>query len=232
MILAAGRGERMGDLTLRTPKPLLKVGQHYLIDYAIANIRRAGIRDIVINVAYQAEKVQETVGDGSRYGVNIAYSVEPERLEVGGGIYHALPLLGKEPFIVVSADVITDYPLERLQLRPDSECHLILVRNPAYHAFGDFGLEEGFVNYAAKPKLTFGNLGLYHPDLFAACTPGFYPWSQVMRPKIETSRVTGEFYDGLWYNIGTLQDLEDINQRAREDSNLRPLASETNTLSS
>ncbi len=119
MILAAGRGERMGELTMQTPKPLLRVGEYYLIEYVIVNIKRADIQEIVINISYQGEQIKAFLGDGSRYGVKIFYSEEKERLETGGGIFQALPLLGDKPFIVVSGDVITDFPLSRLPQEPD-----------------------------------------------------------------------------------------------------------------
>src|SRR5437868_3465740 len=110
MILAAGRGERMGELTLNTPKPLLRVDGRYLIEYGIESIKNAGIKEIVINISWHAEKIKAALGDGSQYGVNIIYSEEAERLETGGGIFKALPLLGSEPFLVMSSDIITDYP--------------------------------------------------------------------------------------------------------------------------
>lgn len=215
MILAAGRGERMGDITTRIPKPLLKVGNKRLIEYTLENLQKAGITDIVINIAHLAEQIRDTLGNGSRYGVNIVYSHEETRLEVGGGIYNALPLLGKEPFIVISGDIITDYPLEQLttrqQVTGESLAHLILVRNPIYHQFGDFAINaNGYLALLGKPKYTFANIGYYHPDIFAECQPGFFPWNKVLFPKIESNLVTGELYEGLWYNVGTLSELEQV----------------------
>src|SRR5690348_7699847 len=101
MILAAGKGERMGALTQNTPKPLLKVGDSYLIEHAIQSFIKAGIKDIVINVSYLKEQILDALGNGSRYGVKLTYSIEEERLETGGGIVKALPLLGKDPFVVL-----------------------------------------------------------------------------------------------------------------------------------
>jgi MurNAc alpha-1-phosphate uridylyltransferase len=231
MILAAGRGERMGELTAQTPKPLLQVAGHYLIEFAIASLKRAGIQEIVINVSYHRDQIKSILGDGARYGVTILYSEEAERLETGGGIVHALPLLGDEPFIVISSDIITAFPLATLPKEPQGLAHLVLVNNPVFHPDGDFGLRDSKVGLQIQPRLTFANIGIYRPDIFSACTPGFFPWKQVMFPLIESGQVTGEHYEGPWFNIGTPADLLDVNQRAREDSNLRPLASETNTLS-
>ena len=228
MILAAGRGERMGALTKDVPKPLLRVGPHHIIDYAIYHLKQAGIHEIVINVSYQAEKIKAALGEGERYGVAIAYSEEPVRLETGGGILQALPLLGNQPFIVMSSDVISDYPLQRLLALPESLGHLIMVDNPAYHPQGDFGLCGKQLDLKAVPSLTYGNIAVFRPELFANCHAGHFRLSELLLPAIKKGLLTGEHFQGIWHNIGTPQDL----QRAREDSNLRPLASETNTLSS
>lgn len=231
MILAAGRGERMGHLTAHKPKSLLNVAGHYLIEYSLYRLLHAGISDIVINVSYLGEQIQETIGDGKKYGVRIVYSFEEERLETGGGIFKALPLLGNEPFLVISSDIITDFPIQQLKHQSTDAAHLVMVKNPVYHSQGDFGLKGNKIDIQATPSLTFANIGLYHPDFFSHCKPGYFRLAALLKPAIHAGKVTGEFYQGLWYNVGTPQDLADVNQRAREDSNLRPLVSETNTLS-
>lgn len=212
MILAAGRGERMGALTADTPKPLLRVGQHYLIEYAIANLKKAGIREIVINLAYRGDQIQDALGDGSRYGVALLYSHEPQRLETGGGIFQALSLLGDEPFVVLSADVITAYPLTQLPKKPEGLAHLVMVSNPPYHPGGDFGLRENYIDAAATPKLTFGNVSVLSPALFAGCQPGYFRLGDVLLPAIKKRLITGEHYKGLWYNVGTPDDLALVSQ--------------------
>lgn len=212
MILAAGRGERMGALTSTTPKPLLRVGEKYMIEYALANLKQAGIHEIVINISYQAEQIKTALGDGSRYGVNIFYSEEKERLETGGGIFQALPQLGPEPFLVVSSDVITQYPLKQLTLhRLKSLAHLVLVDNPSFHPRGDFGLRDGYVAMDAEPRMTFGNIGIYHPDIFATSTPGFFPLNKILFAAIDKQQITGEHFIGAWFNIGTPTQLEEAN---------------------
>ena len=76
MILAAGRGERMGNLTQNCPKPLLKVKGRCLIDWHLIKLCEAGFKDIVINVAYLSKEIIEFVGDGSKWGLNISISEE------------------------------------------------------------------------------------------------------------------------------------------------------------
>lgn len=213
MILAAGRGERMGALTAETPKPLLRAGGNYLIEYVIQHLKQAGVTDIVINVAYRGVQIQQALGNGSRYGVHIAYSVEAERLETGGGILQALPLLGDKPFVVVSSDVVTDFPISVLPEQPDGLAHLVLVHNPAFHPRGDFGLRDGYVDMDATPRHTFANVGVYHPALFANSTPGHFPLNKLLFPAIRAGRVTGDIYQGTWCNIGTPEQLAEFEKR-------------------
>lgn len=207
MILAAGRGERMGELTKNTPKPLLRAKGKYLIEYSIDSLKQAGIREIVINISYRADQIKAALGNGEKYGVKIFYSEEEERLETGGGICKALPLLGHQPFIVMSSDIITDYPLNQFPENPHSLAHLMMVTNPHFHPNGDFGLTGGRIDLAAKPTLTFASVGVYKPDLFNGCEPGFFRLTKLLLPAIENGCVTGEHYEGKWHNIGTPHDL-------------------------
>ncbi len=209
MILAAGRGERMGELTRHTPKPLVRVNNRYLIEYALASLKQAGILEVVINVSYLASDIIRTIGNGMRYGMKIQYSEEPERLETGGGIVKALPMLGDAPFLVLSGDVITDYPLQTLPKQIERLAHLVLVDNPAFHPQGDFGLDANqLISMQAKPTFTFGNIGIYHPDLFVACKVEHFPLSRVLFPAIEKGQVSGEYFQGSWFNVGTPNDVK------------------------
>ena len=210
MILAAGRGERMMDLSLHTPKPLIRVAGKYLIEHSLLNLKHAGIHEVVINVCYLKNQIQEALGDGSQYGIKIHYSEEVERLETGGGIFQALPLLGHQPFLVMSCDIITDYPLQKLNVNLDGLAHLIMVKNPLYHAQGDYGLIENKLTLHTEPKFTFANIGIYHPALFANCNPGHFRLTNVLNPAIKAHQVTGELYQGKWHNIGTPADITEI----------------------
>lgn len=212
MILAAGRGERMGNLTLSTPKPLLKVAGRYLIDYAIASIKRAGIHDIVINTAYLGDQIKTAIGDGSRYGVDIVYSEESERLETGGGIVKALPLLGDEPFLVMSSDIVTNHPIASLPPQPKGLAHLVMIDNPPFHPQGDYGLKDGWLDLETVPTMTFANMGIYRPELFADCEPGHFRLNQVLLPAVKLKQISGESLNGFWFNVGTPADLAGVDQ--------------------
>ena len=105
-----------------------------LIAHHLQRFAAVGLREVVINVSWLGAQIMEFCGDGSRWGVSIAYSQEPEPLETAGGIVKALPLLGAEPFVVVNADVFTDYPFQLLtEVQPNAGCaHLVFVDNPEH----------------------------------------------------------------------------------------------------
>jgi len=213
MILAAGRGTRMKHLTDHLPKPLIKVGNRYLIEYSILAMAQAGISEVVINIAYRGDQIKTILGTGAQYGVSIEYSEEIEALETGGGILKALPLLGTDPFIVLSADIITNYPLQTLPAKLSGLAHLVLVDNPAFHPAGDFCLNQSHVYYGQGLTYTYANMGIYRPELFKQATPEKCPLIQLLKPAIQHNHITGEHFNGVWHNIGTEDDLIFANQQ-------------------
>lgn len=215
MILAAGRGERMRPLSDHTPKALLPAGGKPLIHYHIERLAAAGIRELVINHAHLGQQIEDALRDGRRWGVQIRYSPESTALETGGGIFRALPLLGPEPFVVINGDVWTDYDFGQLRLPPGQLAHLVLVDNPAHHRSGDFGLDAGRVTTAPGPRYTFSGIGVYHPELFAGCTPGPFPLAPLLRQAVTANRVSGEHYTGVWLDIGTPERLQALEHMLR-----------------
>jgi MurNAc alpha-1-phosphate uridylyltransferase len=204
MILAAGRGERMRPLTERLPKPMLEVGGHRLIDYHLASLHAHGVRDIVINLSWQGERIREALGDGATRQLSIRYSEEgPEPLGTAGGIVAALPLLGDDPFLVVNGDIWTDFPLAVLKPRLDSLAHLVLVDNPEHHPDGDYGLDAAGRATAGPAKLTFSGISVLHPALFDGCAPEFLALKPLLDRALARGRLTGQRHGGNWRDVGT-----------------------------
>ena len=213
MILAAGRGERMRPLTDDTPKPLLRIGGQTLVEHHIHALVKAGFTELVINHAHLGEQIVAALGDGNAYGVEIRYSPEtPPALETGGGIFNALPLLGDGPFLVLNADIWTDFPLGELPEQIEGLAHLVLVDNPEHHAQGDFSLSAGQVSQTGPAMLTFSGIGVYSPELFNGCAAGAFPLAPVLRQAMDDGRVSGEHYQGSWFDIGTPERLEAVNR--------------------
>lgn len=216
MILAAGRGERMRPLTDHTPKPLLPVGGKPLIAWHLERLAHAGFHDIVINHAHLGAQLEAALGDGSRFGVHIAYSPEGEALETAGGIANALPLLGDQPFLVVNGDIYTDYDFAHIALQPMGgvAAHLVLVDNPPQHVQGDFFLEDGRLVEDGALRLTFSGIGIYHPSLFAGIAAGSKArLAPLLHAAIREGRATAEHYLGDWVDVGTPDRLHALDQR-------------------
>jgi N-acetyl-alpha-D-muramate 1-phosphate uridylyltransferase len=213
MILAAGFGSRLRPLTETTPKPLLQVGGKPLLQYHLQRLATAGITDIVINISWLAEQIEDYFGDGSHFGVSIDWSREAQPLETGGGIANALPLLGSEPFLLINGDVWTDFPLHSISLDQDADAHLVMVANPEHNPSGDFAVANSLVSYDAGPKYTFSGISLFRPQLFAGFKEGCFPLRDVMRPAILAGRVTGSVYTGQWWDIGTVERLTQLNNK-------------------
>ncbi|BAZ95228.1 nucleotidyl transferase [Thiohalobacter thiocyanaticus] len=214
MILAAGRGERMRPLTDHTPKPLLPVAGRALIDYHLEALARAGLREVVINHAHLGVQIEAALGNGSRHGLRISYSPEPEgALETGGGILQALSKLGPDPFLVINGDIWTDYDYARLPQRLDGLAHLVLVDNPPQHPDGDFHLHtDGRLRETGGVRLTFSGIGVYHPDLFTGCEPGRFPLAPLLRRAIAQGQVSGEHFTGRWVDVGTPERLRELDR--------------------
>lgn len=221
MILAAGRGERMRPLTDECPKPLLPVGGKPLIEYHLENLAAAGIDDVVINIAWKGGMIRQSLGDGARFGVRIRYSDEGEEaLETGGGIYKALQMLGPDPFLVLSADIWTDYPLARCLPQPAGADlgHWVLVANPAFHAHGDFCLQNGRVHDGAGARYTYANIGVFHPAFFAGCSGGRFALAPLMYEWLRRGRISGELHRGAWFNLGTAKQLAQLDARFKRNA--------------
>lgn len=225
MILAAGLGERMRPLTAHTPKPLLAVAGKPLIVWQIEALGRAGFAELVINHAHLGLHIENFLGDGAAYGVNIRYSDEGVPLETAGGIAKALALLGSDPFLVTNGDVYTDYDYRRLRpvlqamaAAPRRIAHLVLVDNPSHHPGGDFLLRAGQamdsadLNPPASP-LTFSGIACYRPELFAAIRPGDKSkLAPLLRAAMAEGRVSGEHFAGRWEDVGTPQRLAALDE--------------------
>lgn len=168
MILAAGKGKRMRPLSNEIPKPLLLVKGKPLIEYHILALAKVGVTDIVINLNHLGDKIKNYLGDGEKYGVRICYSIENTLLNTGGGIVNAIQYLGEDPFIVLSADIHTNYCFSKLiNKKIEGLAHLVLVQNPEFNKEGDFSLDDNLVKPKSNNTYTYANIGIYKAELFA-----------------------------------------------------------------
>jgi MurNAc alpha-1-phosphate uridylyltransferase len=217
MILAAGLGKRMQPLTAEVPKPLLKVGEMTLIEHQIHRLVAGGVTGVVINHFYLGGMIEQLLGKGSRFGIDISYSREPILLETAGGIIKSLPKLKDDSFIVVNSDVWTDFDFSQL-LPVDGVnrlAHLVMVANQDHNPSGDFCIDDaGRVHEEAQSAdqcLTFSGISVLHKKLFAGLS--IQPRSVVplLQAAMKEDKVSGQVYDGVWIDVGTPERLKDVN---------------------
>lgn len=244
LIFAAGLGERMRPLTHHTPKPLLEAGGKRLIEWHLEKLAAIGVRDVVVNTSWLAEQFPQTLGDGSRWGLSLHWSYEGTKpLETGGGMLHALPLLGDEPFLLVNGDIWTDYDFARLPRQIDGDAHLVLVDNPPQHPRGDFVLdtETGRVSFGdsaegerpptgSNIRLTYAGLGIYRSSILhdwrniVGDVPGVdeqpprFKLPPLLRAAMARGRVSGAHHAGRWTDVGTPERLATLAQELAKAS--------------
>jgi MurNAc alpha-1-phosphate uridylyltransferase len=217
MILAAGLGARLRPLTDRIPKPMLKIDGKPLLAYHLERLSAAGITEIVINISWLADQIEDYFSDGSDFGVTIIWSREQSPLETGGGIFNALPALGPAPFLLISGDIWTDFPIETLSikpLKPNNLAHLVLVDNPEHNLMGDFSLESNRVGFGSE-RHTYSGISILSPELFNDIDgqESVFPLRNVLRSAILSNRISGILYPGEWCDIGTLQRYTKLNKQ-------------------
>lgn len=224
MILAAGFGKRLRPFTDTTPKPLLPTpGGETLIDRHLVRLAQAGVSDVMINVAHLGEKIVQHVGDGHRFGVRVHYAREPAQspLETGGGVQAVLPWFAGEPFLLLAADIWTDFPWQNLMEAGSwsingEAAHLVLVPTPTWCAQHDFCYvpesQELLPRTAGESGYGYAGFGVFTPSMWKDCVPGAFPLHQVITSAFADphQRITASVYQGAWFNIGDQARLEEL----------------------
>jgi len=214
MIFAAGRGRRLRPLTDTLPKPLVRVGSNTLIEHHIKRCVSAGFESIIINTAHLGEKIRQYLGNGAHYGIPIYYSDEGEQaLETGGGIAHALPLLGSEPFVGISADIYCEIPLQSNFSLARGCLHMIMVNNPEHNPGGDFRPDEINLPNPSASSYTYSGIAYIDPALFTH-EKRVFPLRDVINTCIDTGNISAELYEGVWIDVGTIGRLHQANKYA------------------
>ncbi len=217
MILAAGLGTRMRPLTASRPKALVPVAGRPLIDRVLDQLARAGIERVVVNVHAHADQLVAHL-EAREGGPEIAVSDErAQLLDTGGGIRHALPLLGRDPVFVVNVDAVwSDGPtntLARLAARWDPatmDALMLVVPTSAargYSGRGDFLMDAmGRLERRAERRLApfvFSGIQILDPALVAAIPDRVFPLARAWQPALEQGRLYGLVHDGRWAHVGT-----------------------------
>ena len=219
MILAAGYGKRLRPLTDHTPKPLISIGGKPMIVHHLEKLAEAGIREVVINLGHLGSKIPDFIGSGSTWGVSIEYSDEgPDPLETGGGMTKALPLLGKDTFLLVNGDVWTDLDFSIIPktLNGNDQAMLFLAKQPEWREKGDFNLDESRVRELDTPNLLYAGIALYHPSILDGAVVEKFSIVPRLKKAIQQDRVAGQLINGEWDDVGTPERLAALRDRYGE----------------
>ena len=239
MLFAAGLGTRLRPLTDTLPKCLVPVNGRPMIDYPLLLLRHYGIREIVVNVHHHAKRVEEHLGDGSRFGVDIAYSREPVLMDTGGGLLGAKRFLDQDTFVIMNSDVLIDLRLDevlRFHRRHQAAVTLVLRKDPRAEAYGAIWTDvEGRIRKllhhdapgrraVSLKQYMFTGVHVVEPRIFQymegpepfSITRNTYP-----RMLAGTERLCGFSFDGDWQDMGTPERLATTEMKLR-DGSLRP----------
>ena len=209
IILAAGRGQRMMPLTRDIPKAMLRVGNVTLVEDKIIKLTEAGIKKIVINTGYLGSYIQDHVGDGSKYGINIVISEEGSMpIGTANGIRKTVKEFNNKPFLVVNADIWTNYlfiDLINMSLAKETLAHIVLAKKPEYLE-GDFNINNNKISKGNN--FIYTGIGLYRPELFLNYTD-----AELGSILHKENNIGAELYKGLWDDVGTPDRLNMIRER-------------------
>lgn len=209
LILAGGIGSRLGTITVHTPKPALKVAGRPFLAYLLWNLKRHGIKRVIISVGYLADRLMEIVGDGSTHGVEIIYVVETERLGTGGGMRIAANHLGNE-FLVLNGDTLFDFNYHDLSLHAStnrlgvialrrvddvSRYGSVIIENDKIISFNEkFGTGTGFIS---------GGVYLLKKAAIELLPEGVSAIEHDLFPQLaKKDQLAGVVYDGYFLDIG------------------------------
>ena len=206
-ILAAGFGKRLRPFTEKLPKPLIKVKNKPLIYWNLRKIKKAGFNNVVINTHHQSNKIIRSVGKGEKFGLKIDYSYEEEIQGTGGALIKAKRFFQKEPFLLLSGDLWSDYPFEKfIDFKLNKAAHLIFVKGKKSK---DAYLEAGIVkNSKTKNNLTYAGIAVINPKIFKGLKEDYYDlWTDLLQKYVKQNEVTGEIYSGDLINLNSKKEL-------------------------
>ena len=220
VILAGGKGTRLGPFTTILPKPLLPIGDHAILELLVEQLRVHGFTRLTLAVGYLSHLVEAVMGDGSAYGVSIDYHYEDEALGTAGALAGVQGL--DEPFLMLNGDVITTLDFAELLAVHTASDSALTIATQVRRATVDFGVlqvEDGdgplqnVTWYLEKPSSEHAvSMGVYviNPRLLHLITPGTYlDFPDLVLQALEAGEPVASYrYDGLWLDIGRHEDYE------------------------
>lgn len=163
VILAGGFGKRLKPLTDERPKPMIEVLNVPIVEWQVRWLRKFGVKELVLCVGYMREQIFDHIGDGSKFGVRVEYSIEGDPLGTAGALKNAKDLLaGQDSFFMLNGDVLTELDPTKLKVAGSQTIALVPLRSP----FGvvELDINSRVLGFTEKPEISdrWINAGVYH----------------------------------------------------------------------
>ena len=226
IILIGGLGTRLRPLTCNIPKPLLPVMNKPFLLYQIELLKKHGIKDIILCMAYLPAEFKKFLGNGSKYGVKISYAIEKVPLGTGGAIKNAEKYVDS-PVIIFNGDVLTDVNLTELikyhkEKKSKATITLVRVHDPSHYGLVETQPDGQILRFLEKPSLNeitcdTINAGIYifDPEIFHEIPAGtVYSVERGLFPKLLDMETPfySYIYSGYWIDIGTTDKYLKVHQ--------------------
>ena len=209
MILAAGYGKRLGNLTKDTPKPLIEVKGKALIDFHIDKLIAIGCEKIVINVHYLAEKIINHVSAKYIDAIDIIFSHEENILGTGGGIKNAVKHFDQDDFLVINSDIYSN--LDYSYFNNFSSPTVFSVLSDKEQE-GDFSIKSGKVKVSDDKDYTWTGFSIINAKLFNNIEEkSFHYWHDCLLKIAKSRNLKADILDINWYDVGSIDTLELLN---------------------
>ena len=218
MILAAGLGKRMQPVTIKTPKPLIQIGNKNLLDRALELLINHGVEEININVHYLADKIKDFINK-KKYKAKITIFHERKELfDTGGGILNATKSF-REPFIVINPDTLWNnsylselQDLEDFYFQKKKACLLLVNKNLSFDTSfkGDFNLQNGMISRDNNNNFIFTGLQILNPNIFSSIEDKIFSMNKIWNDLIKNNSLIGIESNKKFYHLNTKEIYDKI----------------------
>ncbi len=226
VILAGGKGKRLQPYTKILPKPLFPVGDRPIIEILLQQLARAGIKDVVLAVGYQADLIKVILGDGSQFGLKIRYALEKKPLGTAAPLKRIKAL--DKNFLVLNGDLLTDLPFAdfiRAHLKAGTPATIAAFKRSVKVDFGVISAEKNKISrYYEKPTHRYlVSMGIYafNRDIIKHIPGGKFDFPQLVNRLIDMGKNPAIYsYNGRWFDIGRPADWEKADRLFQRKPNL------------
>ena len=210
MILAAGFGKRLGDLTRDIPKPLIEIKGKALIDYHIEKLISAGFSSVSINVHYLADKIINHVQSKFSGKIELIFSHEENILGTGGGVYQGTSGYGQEDILIINSDIFSDFDYRNFL---DKKSNILFVTKAENDLIGDFSVVDGFVDIENDKDFIWTGFSIINRSIFKDINQiNFHYWQDCLKKIAARRKLYAEILDINWYDVGNPETLQNLNK--------------------